>query len=185
MGNHNREVEYRKIPSTKFMYEVSADGRHVRNIKSKRELQQLKRGNNQYYGVHISGGAKHSDRWVYVHLLVAECWLGPKPQGFEVDHIDRNKYNNHHSNLRYVTHSVNTLNKDYTTEAYRQGFEQLRKLNCKPVWVDGVEFESRKAAAEYIADRTGCYWRTVCNSLGKKRKYVHGFNIRYSIAETE
>ena len=182
MSKTNREVEFRKIPSTLFMYEVSADGRFVRNIKSKKYLQMKKRGHNEYYAVHIS--IKGNDRWVYVHQLVAECWLGPKPDGLEIDHIDRNKYNNHHGNLRYVTHSVNCLNKDMT-EARVNQLETLHQLHETPVWLNGVKFPSKKAAAQHIASTDGSNWRTVANLLGKHRKYVHKFNVRYSIAETE
>ena len=45
-----------------------------------------------------------------VHQLVAECFIGPRPEGLVVDHIDRNKTNNNASNLRYATISENTLN---------------------------------------------------------------------------
>lgn len=42
-----------------------------------------------------------------VHSLVAAAFIGPCPDGMEVDHIDRDRTNNRASNLRYVTHAVN------------------------------------------------------------------------------
>lgn len=42
-----------------------------------------------------------------VHVLVAEAFLGPRPDGMFVDHKDRVRTNNHISNLRYVTRSEN------------------------------------------------------------------------------
>lgn len=39
--------EMRKIPSTLFLYEVSEDGRIVRNVKSKKQISQ--RVNGGYY----------------------------------------------------------------------------------------------------------------------------------------
>lgn len=45
-----------------------------------------------------------------VHRLVAEAFLGKRPNGLVVDHIDRNKQNNHYTNLRYVTLSENSKN---------------------------------------------------------------------------
>ena len=42
-----------------------------------------------------------------VHQMVAECYLGPCPEGFEVDHIDGDKNNNNISNLQYLTPAEN------------------------------------------------------------------------------
>lgn len=180
----NRELEYRKIPSTKFMYEVSEDGRYVRNVKSKRYLTMKKRGSNNYYAVHISYGHRGYDKWVYVHTLVAECWLGPKPEGLQVDHIDRNKYNNHHGNLRYVTQSENNYNKDYQSPAYVKARAKLHEIQNVPVYVDGVRFESKTAAAQWLVDNHGGTLGTQRNKLVKHKHYIYGHTIRYSDAET-
>lgn len=55
--------------------------------------------------LHVSGVRKP----VYVHRLVASCFLGPCPDGHEVNHKDGNKRNNDSDNLEYVTSSENTL----------------------------------------------------------------------------
>lgn len=42
-----------------------------------------------------------------VHRIIAELWLGPCPNGYEVDHKDDDRTNFRPDNLRYVTKSVN------------------------------------------------------------------------------
>jgi hypothetical protein len=43
----------------------------------------------------------------YLHSLVAELFIGPRPDGAEVNHIDGDKTNNRVTNLEYVTHAEN------------------------------------------------------------------------------
>ena len=91
-------------------YECNING-IVRNKKTFRELQPfMVRG----YVYTRCGGAK--SRKCGVHRLVAELFLpAPTELDLEVDHIDRNKLNNHASNLRWVSIKVNRLNKGYET----------------------------------------------------------------------
>ena len=50
-----------------------------------------------------------------VHILVAECWIGPRPCGMTINHKDGIKTNNHVSNLEYVSQG------DNARHAYRLG----------------------------------------------------------------
>lgn len=43
----------------------------------------------------------------YVHDLVAEQFIGPRPEGYDIDHVDGNRSNNHYTNLEYVTRQEN------------------------------------------------------------------------------
>jgi hypothetical protein len=120
MSKSNSEVEFRKIPSLKFLYEVSEDGRIVRNVKSKHHLRQ-EQDRSGYFCVHLVLNGKQVHR--FVHILVAECWHGSKPEGFECDHIDHNKHNNHYKNLRYVTKAENLSRRVFTEEGKRRNGE--------------------------------------------------------------
>jgi len=44
------------------------------------------------------------------HHLVAYAFIGERPEGLVIDHIDRNKLNNHISNLRYISFGDNIRN---------------------------------------------------------------------------
>ena len=120
---------FRKIPSLKFKYEINSDGTILRNVKSKRRIKQWKSSHNsktEYWKCQINHG--HNDiKKHFIHNLVAECWIGPKPEGYQTDHIDRNSLNNDYRNLRYVTRSEQMLNRDYSK------FQDkiLRNLACK------------------------------------------------------
>jgi hypothetical protein len=85
-------------------YEISIDG-EVKNTKSGRILKQYYSGD--YKSIRLGANNK-----IYIHRLVANTFL-PTPTDTKciVDHIDRNKDNNHASNLRWVSRSVNGMNR--------------------------------------------------------------------------
>jgi hypothetical protein len=93
-------------------YECSEEG-HVRN---KNTLRILKSWDSNGYCYTRIGGAK--SKKTGIHRVIASLFL-PHPTGLnlEVDHIDRNKHNNHASNLRWVSKTVNGQNKSKETRA--------------------------------------------------------------------
>lgn len=44
---------------------------------------------------------------IHIHTLMLLAWIGPKPEGMEVLHLDGNPANNRLENLKYGTHSEN------------------------------------------------------------------------------
>lgn len=53
----------------------------------------------------------HSKTFMF-HQQVVYQFIGPRPEGLVIDHIDRNKLNNHVSNLRYCSNKENIRNTD-------------------------------------------------------------------------
>ena len=58
-----------------------------------------------YFSVHLRRGGK--TRTVFVHWLVAEAFLGPRPKEQVIRHLDGNGTNNKVENLAYGTESQN------------------------------------------------------------------------------
>lgn len=109
-----QHIEWRAItvPGYKDLYEVSNTGL-VRSLDYRMTGQtQLLKGRvyEGYTAINFKRvGIKQ--RTVQVHRLVAEAFIGPCPEGMECDHIDRDRQNNHVSNLRWVTHHFNCQNR--------------------------------------------------------------------------
>lgn len=178
--------EFRAVPSLDNCFEVNADGTALRSVRTGRFMR-------------IKADAHHSSRpymyaWVCLHgrtrrvsmaAAVAECWLGPRPPGLEVDHVDRDPCNNAHTNLRYVTRSEQMRNRDHTRITavgrvnLRRHVERVSRptglvVNGRPRW-----FPSRSAAARFIAAEAGVKVDSALHLLRRRRPTVHGFPAVY------
>lgn len=106
----------------------------------------------------------------YVQWLVAEAFIGPRPPGLHINHIDGNKLNNHASNLEYVTHAENMRH------AKRMGLTPTVTVNAKlnPNLVRQIR-ESLKTAPNtvVVARRFGVSRTAISNiAAGKSWKHV-------------
>ena len=84
---------------------------------------------------------KHMRLNTYIHKLVAEYFIGERPEGYDIDHIDGNYLNNRADNLRYVTsienkHNPNTINKrtykKFTDEERLQLSIRMKEVMNRP-----------------------------------------------------
>ena len=93
---------------------INEYGRVWNNKTNREQVQVTNNGKNPHKKVKVrNGGGTHLRD--YVHRLVAEHFIGPCPEpGMVVNHIDGNPFNNHVSNLEWVTVSEN--NKHYHRE---------------------------------------------------------------------
>ena len=87
-----------------------ADGSYSYYETKPEEYKEIKLQNHNkgYYMVSIYINPKKG-RHTLVHHLVAECYLGFRPDGMVIDHIDNNPKNNHYTNLQYVNQQDNLL----------------------------------------------------------------------------
>ena len=74
-------TEFRKIASLRYQYEISEDGKILRNIFTRRP-RKFYMNDNGYLCVNVQSGSLK--KTVYVAALVAECWLGAKPEGLKI-----------------------------------------------------------------------------------------------------
>lgn len=92
--------EWRPVVGFEGTHEVSNLGR-VRSLLSNKVLKQGK--HTQGYRTVSPCGRRHKT----VHSLVAAAFIGPRPHGLDINHIDGDKTNNAAANLEYVTRKEN------------------------------------------------------------------------------
>lgn len=188
---NNSNLEFRKVPSLKFLYEINENGTILRNVKSKKQLKiklDMHHSNTGYYisMIHSNSINNGKVKRVKIHRLVAECWLGPCPENMEVDHIDRNSRNNDYRNLRYVDKSTQMKNRDYSNinKIGSKNLEKARKLRMKPVLLNDEYFESYATAARFLEEKTNLSFEAARNRLKAKRKRILEYDVTYLNAET-
>lgn len=122
------------IDGEETVYSVSDDA-HVRNDKTGRELKGTYT-TNEYHSIQLT--IKGKPKTFMVHRLVAMAFCeNPDPKTYTlVDHIDRNYHNDHSSNLRWVTPSINARN----AERPRQNKSSYYKEDFSDDWVQILDF---------------------------------------------
>jgi hypothetical protein len=112
MGRFGMEEIWKPVKGFEGMYEVSDQGRvrvnrPVRASRledcfsdGSRPLRQHCRGG--YYHVALRFSKYSKPQNIAVHKLVAEAFIGPRPKGKHINHIDKRPTNNKAANLEYV-----------------------------------------------------------------------------------
>lgn len=194
--SNNSNLEFRKIKSLNFLYEINENGTVVRNVKSKKHLKiklDMHHSEKGYYVtfVHIGGRSKDSKTIrVMIHRAVAECWLGDCPEGYEVDHINRNPHDNRYSNLRYVTKSEQMKNRDHSkiSATGAKNLDLARRARMKPVLLKNNDtsrfFESYADCARFLGDFYKEPSEKFRYRLKSKRSHIYDFDVVFLNAET-
>lgn len=102
--------EWRTVPGYQ-RYEVSSRGR-VRStgVGGNGKPGQLLKASRATPGLnytHVALYVNGKRRYFTVHFLVMATFVGPRPDGMEINHIDGDAANNRRENLEYVTRSEN------------------------------------------------------------------------------
>lgn len=113
------------IPGRDEGYEVSDAGR-VRNKHGRVFKPGNSGGKHGYQMVFLQPG--HEKR--YVHELVALVFIGPRPEGQQIRHLDSDRFNNAASNLAYGTPSQNSF--DTVDAGHHQAASKTHCANNHP-----------------------------------------------------
>ena len=116
MNELYQEVVWKDIKGFEGHYQVSSDGR-IRSLDrfltNKKGFSKLYKGrelvqsiNNGYLQLNLHLSGKCSPK--LVHHLVAFTFIGERPQGLEINHINAIKTDNRVCNLEYLTPMENT-----------------------------------------------------------------------------
>lgn len=93
----------RPIPGYEGLYSATSDG-HIWSHKNQR-IRKEYLDSSGYLSVTLSRNGEK--KTVQVHRLVASAWLGERPIGCDVNHIDGIKRNNQPRNLEHISRKEN------------------------------------------------------------------------------
>ena len=147
-------------------YRIDADGRIWSFVRGR----YLKPVRNSC-GYRMAFLSRAIDGWVMVHRLVAARYIGPCPEGMEVNHKDGNRENNHYLNLEYVTHAENAK-KSYD-ENGRVAFWRGKK---KGPLAEDTRRKMAEAKNKAIVADTGEVWESIqacADALGLCRRAIY------------
>ena len=116
-------MEWRDIPNHEGSYQVNSQG-DVRSLdrhdsrgrlwKGQSIAQQFDKDGYKFCKIQKSG----KQYTCKIHALVMAAFIGPRPEGLDIDHEDRDRANNNLSNLSYQTRRQNTSRTTGGTSKY-------------------------------------------------------------------
>jgi len=123
-----------------------------------------------------SGGADTK----LVHCLVAEAFIGPRPDGEVVRHLDGDKYNNMLNNLAYGSTFENAIDSRNNNEQVRGEKVHTSKLTEKEVIEIRQKYSNCKISFRLLAKQYGVSRTTIGDIInGNSWKHVGNISRAY------
>lgn len=161
-------------------YQVNTKGGALRTIKAR----EMKLGRHDFGYPRVVTSFMGKRCTLLIHQLVAEAFLGPRPKGLIVRHLDDNPENNAVSNLAYGTHMDNA--RDKQRNGHQPVGEQISwsRLTAEVVEEIRVRREENRHTLTAIAKDYGiseayawkiCHglvWKTAPGPISKKVRNI-------------
>lgn len=159
-------MEWKDIEGYEGLYQVSEYG-DVKSINYNRtgreQIMKQRMNDSGYCRVALTKNGTRKD--YFVHRLVAEAFCDGYEEGFQVNHMDECKTNNHYSNLEWCSAQYNS---NYGTRNERIS----KRVLC--VELD-MEFESTRSAAREM----GYDNSNIAKCCNGKTKTYKGYHWKY------
>lgn len=138
---------FKDIPGYEGLYQVSDYGA-VRSLKygKVRYLKNVKQPNG-YEIINLCRDGK--PKKFRIHRLVWEAFVGPIPEGMEIDHINTIRDDNRLDNLRVATPKEN-CNNPITAERHR---DSMRRMSNDPQWRESVREASKQRSKKSMENK--------------------------------
>ena len=135
--------------------------------------------------MYISTSEKHtylSYNRHYIHRLVARAWVhNPCPEEFTViDHINLNPQDNDRKNLRWVSTTLNALNKNRKSYACGDKYKRGKRwVTSETSCISKVQFKKKPHVKYFDNEKDACAnTKTVLNALFNEEYDKHAKKIR-------
>ena len=115
------DEDFKFFTMGKTELKVFKDGR-IQYLDRRIKIWKDKKANDNkgYLQTNING------KTVTVHTIIALCYLGKKPEGKQIDHINSIRNDNRVENLQYITQSENCLKKTTKNGKHITGIQKTR-----------------------------------------------------------
>ena len=143
---YNKET-YKDIPGYEGQYQVSVRG-NVRSLDRIDARGYNRKGKPMRYSLTAKGGYRQVSlckggkiKCYTVHKLVALTFIGPRPEGMDIDHWDKDPSNNKLCNLNYMTHADNIYRSKKNMSSQHRGvsWHKASKQWMVTIYTDGKE----------------------------------------------
>jgi len=161
----------KEVPGYEGRYTVDEDG-NVYSICRKRFLAH-KIDKDGYHEVGLYK-PENGQKWFRVHAVVLAAFVGPRPDGCHIDHIDCVITNNNLHNLRYVTPKENIHH------SINEGHHNSLRLSKSIIATDCNGVEYKFASIREASRQLHTVAPNISSCLRGLTKHACGYSWRYA-----